>query len=60
VTGYCGTCSVHFTTLDGWVEHQHRRPVSGFERVTNSAIALAEADIYPHKWMRPREPQDAA
>jgi hypothetical protein len=23
VTGYCGTCRVHFTTLEGWAEHQH-------------------------------------
>jgi RecB family endonuclease NucS len=23
VTGYCGTCRVHFTGLDGWVDHQH-------------------------------------
>jgi hypothetical protein len=23
VTGYCGTCRVHFSTLEGWAEHQH-------------------------------------
>jgi hypothetical protein len=23
VIGYCGTCRVHFTTLEEWVGHQH-------------------------------------
>jgi uncharacterized protein YraI len=23
MTGYCGTCRVHFSTLKGWAEHQH-------------------------------------
>lgn len=23
MTGYCGTCRVHFSTLEGWAEHQH-------------------------------------
>jgi hypothetical protein len=25
MTGYCGTCRVHFTTADEWAEHQHQR-----------------------------------
>lgn len=24
MTGYCRTCDVSFTTLDGWAAHQHR------------------------------------
>jgi ferredoxin len=23
MTGYCGTCRVHFTTLEEWADHQH-------------------------------------
>lgn len=26
MTGYCGTCAVSFTSIDGWVEHQHPLP----------------------------------
>jgi ferredoxin len=33
VTGYCGTCRVHFTTLEEWAEHQHRLPELADRRV---------------------------
>jgi uncharacterized protein YraI len=46
MTGYCGTCRVHFTTLEGWAEHQHvlaeradRRVYRRHSYVTNPRLA---------------------
>jgi ferredoxin len=32
MTGYCGTCRVHFTTLEGWADHQHPLPARAEDR----------------------------